>query len=299
MKLRVCRRRWRHESCCVRRAGRPAPHGAPCWKGSARPRQTMRGRGTGRMDGKCARRESSTLTSTSARCCLTCRPALNEALLRSRAGPQAGAWLAAIPTEPATTFPPPARQIVLRRRLRQPLPLHSNTCGPPNGCEGAVDGFGDHALACPRTGPLAKRATIVERAWVRVAREAMGSEGQVVPQQVVGPHHRPACRNAGPSQARPRRVRGAEQWGSAVLRRHACVPPCDRGTHSLRSGCGRRRAARGRAPQTCRIPRTRARSTASSTMPPQLARVACHCGPSEGPRRGSCSWAQRLAALWA
>ena len=110
-------------------------------------------------------------------------PPSSQALLRSQAGPQAGAWLAAIPTEPATTLPPMAMQIALRRRLRQPLPLHSNTCGPPHGCRGAVDRFGDHALACPRTGLLARRAKIVERAWVQVAREAVGSEGQVVPQQ--------------------------------------------------------------------------------------------------------------------
>ena len=100
-------------------------------------------------------------------------PPSSQALLRSKARPQAGAWLAAIPTEPAATLPPPAMQIALRRRLRQPLPLHSNTCGPPHGCGGAVDRFGDHALACPRTGLLARRAKIVERAW----------EGQVVPQQ--------------------------------------------------------------------------------------------------------------------
>ena len=75
---RVCTRRWRHESCCERRAGRPAQLGAPCWKGRARPRRTMRGRETGRMDGRCARRESSTLISASARCCLTCRPVLKH-----------------------------------------------------------------------------------------------------------------------------------------------------------------------------------------------------------------------------
>ena len=46
-----------------------------------------------------------------------------------------------------------------------------------------MDALGDHALACPRTGLLARRAKTVERAWVRVAREAVGPEGQVVPQQ--------------------------------------------------------------------------------------------------------------------
>ena len=76
-----------------------------------------------------------------------------------------------------------AMQIALRRRLRQPLPLHGATCGPNPGCGAVVDSLGDHALACPRTGLLARRAKLVERAWVRVAREAMGPEGQVVPQQ--------------------------------------------------------------------------------------------------------------------
>ena len=46
-----------------------------------------------------------------------------------------------------------------------------------------MDAFGDHALACTRTGLIARRAKIAERAWVRVAREAVGPGGQVVPQQ--------------------------------------------------------------------------------------------------------------------
>ena len=50
------------------------------------------------------------------------------------------------------------------------------------GCGRPLDPLG-HAIACPRTGLLARRAKIVEHAWVRVAREAIGPEGQVVPQQ--------------------------------------------------------------------------------------------------------------------
>ena len=50
------------------------------------------------------------------------------------------------------------------------------------GCGRLVDEHGDHALACP-TGLLARRAKVVERAWVRIAREAVGPYGQVVPQQ--------------------------------------------------------------------------------------------------------------------
>ena len=101
-------------------------------------------------------------------------PPSSQALLRSQAGPQAGAWLAAIPTEPGTTLLPADMQLALRRRLRQPLPLCRNTCGPTHGCGG---------LACPRTGLLARRAKIVEHAWVRVAREALGADGQVYLQQ--------------------------------------------------------------------------------------------------------------------
>ena len=84
------------------------------------------------------------------------------ALLHSQAGPHAGAWLTAIPADPATTLSPQAMQLALRRRL---LPLRLNRCGPS------------------RTGLLARRAKIFERAWVRVAREAVGADGQVVPQQ--------------------------------------------------------------------------------------------------------------------
>ena len=93
------------------------------------------------------------------------------------------AWLSAVPSEPAFTFAPQAIQLALRRRLRLPLPLSPNRCGPSPGCGQQVDEYGDHGLACPRTGLLARRAKAVERAWVRVAREAVGSDGQVIPQQ--------------------------------------------------------------------------------------------------------------------
>ena len=42
---------------------------------------------------------------------------------------------------------------------------------------------GDHAFACTRTGLLARRAKLVEQAWLAVCREAVGAEGHVVPQQ--------------------------------------------------------------------------------------------------------------------
>ena len=96
-------------------------------------------------------------------------------------------WLAAVPGEAALTQAPQAKkqamQIALRRRLRLPLPRCPNRCGPDPGRGQSVDQHGDHAPACPRTGLLARRAKTIERAWARVAREAVGPDGQVVPQQ--------------------------------------------------------------------------------------------------------------------
>ena len=85
--------------------------------------------------------------------------------------------------------------IALRQRLR--LPPHR--CGAHgHGCGAAVDAYGDHHAACPRTGLLARRAKPLEHAWVRIAREAVGPEGQVVPQQWLArtsaPHVDPADR---------------------------------------------------------------------------------------------------------
>ena len=115
-------------------------------------------------------------------------PSLDDAscaLLRSQSGPQAGSWLTALPTEDATTMPPLLFQVALRRRLRLPLPMRPRFCGnltrPGCGCE--VDAFGDHETACPRTGLLGRRGRAVEQAWIKIAREAVSGEGQVVPQQ--------------------------------------------------------------------------------------------------------------------
>ncbi|CAE7415332.1 CPY1 [Symbiodinium sp. KB8] len=46
-----------------------------------------------------------------------------------------------------------------------------------------VDQLGDHRAVCARSGLLARLAPIFERAWVRVAREAVTAEGRVVSQQ--------------------------------------------------------------------------------------------------------------------
>ena len=52
-----------------------------------------------------------------------------------------------------------------------------------HGCRRRLDPWGDHALACTRSGLLARRAKLVEQAWLAVCREAVGAEGHVVPQQ--------------------------------------------------------------------------------------------------------------------
>ena len=57
----------------------------------------------------------------------------HRALVRSQAGPHAGAWLTAIPSDPHTTLSPEMMQIALRRRLRLPLPLAAGRCGGDGG----------------------------------------------------------------------------------------------------------------------------------------------------------------------
>ena len=90
--------------------------------------------------------------------------------------------------------------------------------------------FGDHALACPRTGLLARRAKVVERAWVRVAREAVGADGQVVPQQRL-------CNTNAPGVAPDAHGRGA------VLRCDAGVAAGPNPVSMLRVAERRKRAA--------------------------------------------------------
>ena len=105
--------------------------------------------------GSFTRRGLATFTIATACCC--CR-LCSHPLGRSQGGAHAGAWLSAVPSEPALTLAPQAMQLALRRRLRLPLPLSPNRCGPSPGCGQQVDEYGDHALACPRTELLARRA---------------------------------------------------------------------------------------------------------------------------------------------
>ena len=81
----------------------------------------------------------------------------------------------------------PAFQAMLLGTAPPAPPAAPSRCDPP-GCRGQIDAFGDHTLSCTRTGLIARRAKIAERAWVRVAREAVGPDGQVVPATVASAH---------------------------------------------------------------------------------------------------------------
>ena len=215
-----CRRCWAGSACNQHNAPPQQLTGrrGRCWRGRARPRRTMRGRETGRMDGRCARRESSTLTSASARCCLTCRPVLKHCCDPRQDRRQVLGSLRSQPSRPPRSHRPLCRS------------LWGVACDNLCLC-----------TATPAGRPMAAAAQLTASAITHSRARAQdsspgglrswsepgcGSPGKRWGRKgkSFGPHDRPACRNAGPSQARPRRGRGAEQRGSAVLRRHACVP---------------------------------------------------------------------------
>ena len=167
-------------------------------------------------------------------------------------------------------------QIALRRRLRLPLPLAPLRCGEggAHGCGRHTDEFGDHSLACPRTGLLARRAKGLEWAWVRVACEAVGPEGRVVPQTDARVHLPPVFK-PGTSVGSTRGLLRDCLWGRTLLRCHPRIP-----AHTTRRAPGARRfrgwrgAAFGRAPQTNHLPRALRRGPAA---------FACVRGGGGGP----------------
>ena len=70
------------------------------------------------------------------------------------------------PAEPAMALTPQAMALVLRRRLRIPLPICHGRCGPTR------DRLGDQALACHAR----SACQASQRAWVRVARGTGGAK---------------------------------------------------------------------------------------------------------------------------
>ena len=133
---------------------------APCLQSAAEARALLQAEGwqaIGHMVGSHTQRELETFRE---RVFLPTLLPSACALVRSQAGSHAGAWLTAVGAHhnAGTTC-----QIALRRRLRLPLPISSDSCAPAPGCGGPVDVF--DARACPRTGLLARQANVLEWAW--------------------------------------------------------------------------------------------------------------------------------------
>ena len=226
-------------------------------------------------------------------------PAVADALnsnfretVRSQSGPHAGAWLAAVPTDPGTTLPPAHMHVALRRRLRLALPLTHRYCGGDGfpGCGAALDVLGDHAAACPRSGLLARRAPLLEQAWVRVAREGLGPEGRAVPQQWLANTSAP-----GVSAQDLRRLdlvlSGATRLGEALCCDATLVAPLRRdGRPQPRAAeedgaaiAVARRRKEARYPELCR------------PGPQRLVVLACETGGRWGPE--ACGLVDRLVRL--
>ena len=92
------------------------------------------------------------------------------ALVFSHSGGSASAWLRAVATEAALTFDALSLRMAVRRRLRWHLPLSGGRCA--RSCLTFLDKYGDHAVPCHLAGRLTTRATLLEKTWARVLREA-------------------------------------------------------------------------------------------------------------------------------
>ena len=132
-------------------------------------------------------------------------------------------WLTAIPDETATTLPPQAILVALRRRLRLALPLCPSRCGPNPGCGGTVDAFGDHALASKNR--LAGQTC--QNRGARLGPSGAGSCGAGRPGSattVARPHDCSRRAATGPQTPGPRRVWGYNSRRRALLRRDPGAP---------------------------------------------------------------------------
>ena len=94
--------------------------------------------------------------------------------------------------------------ICKKKIVPSPLPLGPGLCGQHgHGCRRRLNPWGDHALACTRSGLLARRAKLVEQAWLAVCREAVEAEGHVVPPAVAVAHVGARSPDVGPPTPRP------------------------------------------------------------------------------------------------
>ena len=124
------------------------------------------------------------------------------------------------------------------------------------------DNLRNHALACPRTGLLARRGFLLERAWIQVVREAIGPEGTAV----AGQHHGTRGRSRRSATARFCHIWCCRTRRSHVLRCNTCVTCPTRWQPPSGSACaGWGRTGDGTAPQagTGTIPRAHSREPPS------------------------------------
>ena len=99
-------------------------------------------------------------------------PILNNtdrAMSRSQRRPLVATPFVSVPTNRFSKFDPQSFRVLLRRRLRLPIPLSSRSCRC--GCQ--LDPLG-HRAGCSEAGVLGRRGFALERAAAQVCREAGG-----------------------------------------------------------------------------------------------------------------------------
>ena len=92
----------------------------------------------------------------------------DRAMSRSQRGPFAAAPFVALPTSRFSKFDAQVFRVLLRRRLRLPLPLSSRSCR----CGRFLDPLATTGAGCSEAGVLGKRGFPLERAAEQVCREA-------------------------------------------------------------------------------------------------------------------------------
>ena len=146
-------------------------------------------------------------------------PPDHRAMLRSHPGHMQAPGLPLSPERqpPCSRQKPCKLRVALRRRLRLRLPIASGRCGPSPGCGGPVDLFGDHALACPRTGLLARRRAGMDPSGAR----GSGTRRPHCPAAMAGTHNGSPRRPDRPSLPGLAHLWVDAQRDCMVLRRHA------------------------------------------------------------------------------
>ena len=102
----------------------------------------------------------------------------DRARLRSCAGPNAGRWLSAIPSEKQLELECNIFRCAIFRRLGLPVSTNADNC---EGCSRSLDSYGWHRTTCMRSGRVQLRHKPLIKIWIRIFREA----GVNIPQRDV------------------------------------------------------------------------------------------------------------------